>query len=350
MIIGSLKGEHPLTRRPGSHETWHRLNMWTDEQAPAERLAAQILRVEGFVSIDPIHPLGGRDDRKDMVCRSNEKEYIGAVYFPRGQKSFNELKTKFSGDLEGVKKNNVDGIVFVTNQEIPQANRKALEKLAGNSLVEIYHLERITSILDSPRCYGIRQEYLGIDVSKEELSALLAENRNTIEQNKQLLEENRALMSDLRTLTERMITVTSESYFLKAEDAVNELRHLRAMRFLLDDRNEINLPHYRYLAVFLHGSLDNAVPIILQSSTFEDFIENSTGKKPIIKELPDIKIEQGYRLVSHGTAYPPAIEPGSEWQTVEGITKDNQVEMNQIALNVYRLVHGKLIEAVRPAS
>src|SRR5258708_40060829 len=42
-------------------ETWHLLLEWTMEQAPSERMAALILDEEGFESIDPAHPLGGRD-------------------------------------------------------------------------------------------------------------------------------------------------------------------------------------------------------------------------------------------------------------------------------------------------
>jgi hypothetical protein len=47
-------------------ETWHRLREWTKGPSVSERLAAQILLHEGFVDLDPSHPLGGRDGGKDV--------------------------------------------------------------------------------------------------------------------------------------------------------------------------------------------------------------------------------------------------------------------------------------------
>ena len=41
-------------------ETWHRLRDWTLGQSPSERLAAQVLIFEGYKSVNPSHPLGGK--------------------------------------------------------------------------------------------------------------------------------------------------------------------------------------------------------------------------------------------------------------------------------------------------
>lgn len=48
-------------------ETWHRLLEWDRGQAPAERLAAILLHNDGFQNVDPSHPLGGKDGKKDIV-------------------------------------------------------------------------------------------------------------------------------------------------------------------------------------------------------------------------------------------------------------------------------------------
>lgn len=117
------------SRRGEGNETWFRLLQWTKEQAASERLAALVLDSEGYRSIDPSHPLGGKDGGKDIICTKDGIKMIGAVYFPRGQQTLKEIETKFQGDLEGVTVNSAGGIAFVTNQELRLAERKQLQDL-----------------------------------------------------------------------------------------------------------------------------------------------------------------------------------------------------------------------------
>jgi hypothetical protein len=131
-------------------ETWHRLREWTKGQAQSERLAAQILVREGFRDFDPSHPLGGRDGGKDAIANKNGMQFAMAVYFPRGQQPFNAIKAKFDGDLAGARRNSADGIAFVTNQELTLGEREEIKAVAARTVTELYHLERITTILDSP--------------------------------------------------------------------------------------------------------------------------------------------------------------------------------------------------------
>ena len=53
-----------------------------------------------------------------MTLEYQGQKLIGAVYFPRNQQSFSNIKDKFKHDVEGVAKNNAEGIVFFTNQEL----------------------------------------------------------------------------------------------------------------------------------------------------------------------------------------------------------------------------------------
>jgi len=149
-------------------ETWHRLREWTSGQTPSERLAAQILLSQGYEDLDPSHPLGGSDGRKDALCRKDNQKWIMAVYFPRGQKSFGDIKGKFLDDLKGVKLNKVDALAFVTNQELRLAEREELRKSAEDTPVEVFHLEKITAILDRPEMHDVRRQFLQIDFSEEE--------------------------------------------------------------------------------------------------------------------------------------------------------------------------------------
>ncbi len=155
-------------RRAEGRETFYRLLEWDKGQAASERLAALILEQEGFRDIDPSHPLGGKDGGKDMLCEFNGFKWIGAAYFPRGQQNFSAIKKKYRHDLEGAYRNGAKGIAFITNQELSLMERKTLEETDETLDVRIYHLERIANILNMPKMYGIRLEYLEIEMTKEE--------------------------------------------------------------------------------------------------------------------------------------------------------------------------------------
>jgi len=57
-----------MARQTDGNETWRTLREWIKGSAAAERLAALILKADGFSSIDPSHPLGGPDGIKDILC------------------------------------------------------------------------------------------------------------------------------------------------------------------------------------------------------------------------------------------------------------------------------------------
>lgn len=150
-------------------ETWHRLLEWTEGSSKSERLASQIVLDSGFTDVDPSHPLGGKDGGKDALCLKDGKSWTVGVYFPRGKKNFAIIRKKFEGDLKGAVAHATDGFVFVTNQELRLAERETLKALCGPTLIEIFHLERISSILDKPTMAGIRAQFLDIDFSNNKL-------------------------------------------------------------------------------------------------------------------------------------------------------------------------------------
>lgn len=73
-----------------------------------------------------------------------------------------------------MKQNKAKGIVFVTNQELRLSERKELTEIDDDIDVQIYHLERLATLLNSPANYGIRMEFLEIEMSKEEQLAFFA--------------------------------------------------------------------------------------------------------------------------------------------------------------------------------
>ncbi len=163
-----------MTRRQtqGS-ETWKGLRDWDRGQSASERLATHLLRFEGYTSVDPSHPLGGPNGLKDVICIRDGVKWIGSTYFPKGQQHFSAILGKLKHDLKGVTKNEAEGIAFVTNQELTLGERGHLTEEAGSTKVDLLHLERISSILDNPVCYGLRLEYLDIEMTKEEQLAFM---------------------------------------------------------------------------------------------------------------------------------------------------------------------------------
>jgi hypothetical protein len=155
-------------RRTGGRETWHRLREWDKAQSESERLAARLLPIEGFLGIDPSHPLGGPDGGKDVACKRDGKDWIVATYFPRGQQADSAIRVKFADDAKKIKDLKADGMVFFTNQELVLGMRVELEDSVAPLACDIYHLERIASCLDTPRGYGLRLEFLSIHMTREE--------------------------------------------------------------------------------------------------------------------------------------------------------------------------------------
>lgn len=152
-------------------ETWHRLREWTNGQTPSERLAAQLLLFDGYEDVDPSHPLGGPDEGKDILCTKDGLRCLAAVYFPRAQQKFRAIKTKFRDDFRKAKSQQppIGRFIFITNQELRLADReellqsaKALE-VARDIEVDLYHLERITALVDSPGMQKVRSQFLGIE-------------------------------------------------------------------------------------------------------------------------------------------------------------------------------------------
>ncbi|MGS2776971.1 hypothetical protein ACVBAX_06290 [Robertmurraya sp. GLU-23] len=207
-------------RRTNGEETWYRLLEWTKGQAAAERLSSLLINSDGYESIDPSHPLGGRDGIKDIKCIKNNIDWVAGCYFPRGQKSFRSIKDKFLSDLEGVTLNNVDGLIFITNQELTLSERSEL-KNSTDHLVDIFHLERNVGILNSPNNYGVRLEFLDIEISVEEQLAFFAERDRRYELLSHKLESLEKFLSKKNVSTD--IEDEEFHYEMRTEDIISEV-------------------------------------------------------------------------------------------------------------------------------
>ena len=163
--------------------TESQLTEWRLGQVGAERLAAAILHLYGYENIDPQAPLGGPDDRKDILCNKGNSSYVAAAYFPTTEKSFNEIRDKFEHDIEGPIRHNRQGIIFITNQHIGLTDRATLERaaVAKHKLAIVYHRERIRGLLDSASGYGVRLEFLKIPMNETEQFAYFASSEIRLE-------------------------------------------------------------------------------------------------------------------------------------------------------------------------
>lgn len=115
-----------------------------------------------------------------------------------------------------MKTNNVNGFAFITNQEINLSERRELTKLARQAdvLIDLFHLERLSQILDYPTCYGIRLEFLDIEMTKEEQLAFIAARDSVIDQ--------------LKSQLERILTQLEKSGSLKSIP-VEEIREFKSV-------------------------------------------------------------------------------------------------------------------------
>jgi fido (protein-threonine AMPylation protein) len=196
------------------------LQSWRFGQTQAERLCAELLMVEGFTAIDPQCPLGGPDGLKDIVCKMGGLKYVAAAFFPTTPNTFADIKRKFEHDLTGVKANDASGIVFFTNQRLSPRERQALQELAQGIGFEcvIYHMERIRALLDAPRGYGLRLEFLQIAMSQEEQLGFFGEWKNDVQA---ALRDHTAGLDRLTAEVSTLRGVTMSALGIKLPSAVS---------------------------------------------------------------------------------------------------------------------------------
>ena len=166
------------------------LRYWDKDSGEVETLAGALLKSDGYINIDPSHPLGGPDGKRDLIIQNEKSQeyFIVGCYFAREPKDFSDTKSKFVNDYSGVASyndrfkagfagfNEIKGFVFFTNQHLTLHQRETLISLCDpKKRIEIYHLERITVLLNQPINVTHRFDYLGIPVSPAAHVSFLAD-------------------------------------------------------------------------------------------------------------------------------------------------------------------------------
>ncbi len=129
---------------------------------------------------------GERMGVRTPCCTRNGAKWVMAVYFPRGQQSFAVVKKKFIDDIQGVRQNKAGGIVFVTNQELTLAERSILAESAEGFQLELYHLERLSAVIDSPILASTRKQFLEIDYLEDSSKQIARIQEDILAQQKRL--------------------------------------------------------------------------------------------------------------------------------------------------------------------
>ncbi|WP_321532431.1 DUF4062 domain-containing protein [uncultured Desulfuromonas sp.] len=113
------------------------------------------------------------------------------------------------------------------------------------------------------------------------------------------------------------------------------LRYLRATRFLLSD--EIGRKSYSELIENIVGSLDSAVPLLLESNTFDEFLKKGEIEINVIEERPDINslMESG-EMRSYTVS---ALNDDSKEVGYWGVYVGKKVEMNDRAKKYFNHIH-----------
>lgn len=174
-----------MTDLTGPNLTEERLRSHLDSnQVMRERLCLSILPLLGpYTRERPRRPKGGPDGGRDIEALYNGSSVVwGAVGFRNGggndQTARRETKKKFENDLGTALAENSELQVFVffTNVDLTPGIKDELKQIAimrGVDVADIFDMEILRHVLDSPEGLLARLQYLAISMSSEEQIALI---------------------------------------------------------------------------------------------------------------------------------------------------------------------------------
>ena len=142
----------------------------------------------------------------------------------------------------------------------------------------------------------------------------------------------------------QMTDILSEVQTLRHEllkDKGNEpARYLRATKFLLNEKKWQN--EYKKIVEMLLGGIDQAIPLMLKSNTFDDFLENAgaTFTKIESEDKPDIESLNDKLIFMAGAVAGPNNVPLNDQEVASwGILIDKEVIMNDVAKQIFNHTH-----------
>jgi len=170
----------------GPRLTEERLRHHLDSnQVMRERMCLALLPLLGpYTHEQSRRPKGGPDSGRDIEAFYQGTIPVwGAVGFRNGggadDPARNEAVKKFKADLDSALKENASlaGFVFFTNVDLTPAHKESLKAYSQGKnigIVDIFDMERLRNVLDSPEGLIARVQYLEIPMSATEQAGLVA--------------------------------------------------------------------------------------------------------------------------------------------------------------------------------
>lgn len=177
----------------GPRLTEERLRHHLDtNQVMRERMCLALLPLLGpYTREQPRRPKGGPDGGRDIEAIYQGATLIwGAVGFRNGggadDSARQEAEEKFKSDLDRAITENpsLAGFVFFTNVDLTPTrieNLKAYAQGKNIQIIDIFDMERLRHVLDSPEGLTARLQYLDITMSATEQAALVSKFGNQLQ-------------------------------------------------------------------------------------------------------------------------------------------------------------------------
>lgn len=161
------------------------------------------------------------------------------------------------------------------------------------------------------------------------------------------------LLSDqFNPLNSHIQDVLSEVKTLRHELLKNKgeepIAYLQTMKWLLDSRDHGK--HYSDLAKSLHGGLDVAVPIMLKTSSFDEFVNMSGYKIDIATEIPNVSAIEDMgvlKSLTFFTIYPYENKDEEDSGSILLRTDSNSIFMNYSAKEYFDFLHKELHKIIK---
>ncbi len=292
----------------------YNLKNWNKTSADSERLVAKVLHNMGYSFLSTQNPKGGRDGNKDILCVDfRRRKTVVGVYFPTSQIEEKCLREKFIHDLQGAINNNAECFVFCTNMYINAKFKEDLNILAKNKNIDsiIYDIEDLKIFLNSPSGYGIREDYFEIEMSREEITALLDDYIN--KQNeiiKQIALQTYSIIDKILIGQDKSTFYSDLSLYIKSFSSKDlSLDNLKKLN--LDILTQSSLPNYlkgsirkvqSWIGEFGKGIEDAVfVPVKPESivHSLEILINDWNSNKEILKQSKDDENMYNYLAKFH---------------------------------------------------